>query len=425
MSGNLRGAELCKGGMDTRSTILVLMVGVPIALLLLGGAAGAESKGAPGTAALEARGGNAAPELEKSLRQKQEVALEAEVGDLTEVAPQLKEAQDSIGAAEARSRELEEQTRSRTKQADLQRLEAAKAQARLGERARAAYKGEGIAGVSGVIDNVFGDDGPGLDAVVESPLGRMLAQDRQRVKNHKDSERALKETRRQLEGAREEQEKFRKQEKTRAEELKRREGKLKAAVRKLDTGKEQQMEERIEQLEVAEEAGEIQLPPVSGNGNGGGGLRVEQELDIAREEIVAQPVEEIPYKRYVQIYKAAAKRYGFAEDWYVLTAVGKVESNHGENMGPSSAGAMGPMQFLPSTWQQFGVDGNGDGVANIMDPEDAIPAAASYLKYGGAPEDFYAALYTYNRAGWYVREVLGIAEGYRRLAKDDEVKPYV
>lgn len=68
------------------------------------------------------------------------------------------------------------------------------------------------------------------------------------------------------------------------------------------------------------------------------------------------------------------------------------ESNQEENMGPSNAGAMGAMQFLPSTWQQFGVDGNQDGAANIMHPEDAIPAAASYLKYGGAPEDFSAAL---------------------------------
>ncbi len=394
--------------MGTRSTILVLVVGVPIALLLLGGAARAESVD---------------PESDNGLRQKQESALEAEVGGLDDVAAQLKEAQDSISAAEARTRELEEQTRSLTEQADLQRLKAAKAQVRLGERAKAAYKGEDIAGASAVVDSVFGDDGPDLDAIVEGPLGRMLAEDRQVVKTHKDSERALKETLRQLDGAREEQEKSREEEKTRAEELKRREGKLKVAVDKLGTDKEQQMEKRIGQLEVAEEAGEIQVPPASGSG--GGGLGVEQELDIAREEIVAQPVEEIPYKRYVQIYKAAAKRYGFAEDWYVLAAVGKVESDHGENMGPSSAGAMGPMQFLPSTWQQFGVDGNRDGVANIMDPEDAIPAAASYLKYGGAPEDFYAALYTYNRAGWYVREVLGIAEGYRRLAQDDEVEPYM
>jgi len=408
--------------MGTRSAKLALTVGVPIALLLLGGVAGAESKGAPG-AASEAQDESAAPESDDGLRQRQESALEAEVGDLSDVAAQLKEAQDSISAAEARTRELEDQTRSLTEQADSQRLEAAKAQARLKERTRAAYKGEGIAGVSAVLDNVFGDEGPGLDAIVESPLGRMLAEDRQIVKTHKDSERALKETLCQLDRAREEQEKSREEEKTRAEELKRRESKLKASVGTLGTDKEQQMEERIDQLEAAEEAGEIQGPPASGSG--GGGLGLERELYIAREEIVAQPVEEIPYKRYVQIYKAAAKRYGFAEHWYVLAAVGKAESNHGENMGPSSAGAMGPMQFLPSTWQQFGLDGNGDGAANIMDPEDAIPAAASYLKYGGAPEDFYAALYTYNRAGWYVREVLGIAEGYRKLAKDDEVEPYL
>ncbi len=86
---------------------------------------------------------------------------------------------------------------------------------------------------------------------------------------------------------------------------------------------------------------------------------------------------------------------------------------------------MGPMQFLPSTWREYGVDGNKDGMANIMDPEDAIPAAASYLEAGGAPDDWYAALYTYNHAGWYVRKVLGVAESYRRLAKDDEVDPYL
>jgi soluble lytic murein transglycosylase-like protein len=153
-------------------------------------------------------------------------------------------------------------------------------------------------------------------------------------------------------------------------------------------------------------------------------VSVEQELEIA-EDIMARPAQPIPYKRYVQIYRAGAKRYGFAEDWYVLAAVGSAESNHEENMGPSSAGAMGPMQFLPSTWEQYGLDGNRDGEANIMNPEDAIPAAASYLEVGGAPEDWYAALYTYNHAGWCVREVLGIAESYRRQAGDEGVDPYV
>ncbi len=185
--------------------------------------------------------------------------------------------------------------------------------------------------------------------------------------------------------------------------------------------KQEQMQARIAQLKAADEAGLLERPPASG----GDPRFMERELQIAQEDIVAQPVEPIPLEKYVELYKSSAKRYGFAKDWYVLAAVGRVESNHGENMGPSSAGAMGPMQFLPSTWKQFGVDGNEDGVANIMDPEDAIPAAAAYLKAGGAPRDWYAALYTYNHAGWYVRQVLGVAEGYRRLAKDDKVEPYV
>ena len=132
----------------------------------------------------------------------------------------------------------------------------------------------------------------------------------------------------------------------------------------------------------------------------------------------------ISSKQYEMLYREAARDYGFSEDWYILAAVGKVESDHGRNLGPSSAGALGPMQFLPSTWKAYGLDGNGDGVANIMDPEDAIPAAARYLRAGGAPEDWYAALYTYNRADWYVKKVLGVAEAYRKLAADNTVGPY-
>lgn len=158
---------------------------------------------------------------------------------------------------------------------------------------------------------------------------------------------------------------------------------------------------------------------------GGGEARRSHELRIAREEIVAKPVEPISRREYVRLYKESARKYGFGEDWYVLAAVGEVESGHGEHMGPSSAGALGPMQFLPSTWKTFGVDGNGDRVANAMNPSDAIPAAARYLKEGGAPQDWYRALYTYNHADWYVKKVLGVAEGYRRLAKDNTVGPYV
>jgi membrane-bound lytic murein transglycosylase B len=235
---------------------------------------------------------------------------------------------------------------------------------------------------------------------------------------HHDSQQALENTSRQLRQKKARYEELLKKQRERAEELRWREAKLKATFG-TSSPEKKQMEERIAQLEATEEAGEFTRPPASGSG---GLVAPEQEFQIAQEEIVAVSVEEVPYERYVQLYKAAATRYRFAEDWYLLAAVGKVESDHGQNMGPSSAGAMGPMQFLPSTWAQYGVDGNGNGEANIMDPEDAIPAAASYLVAGGAPEDWYAALYTYNRAGWYVRKVLGVAEAYKRRASDDEME---
>ena len=76
--------------------------------------------------------------------------------------------------------------------------------------------------------------------------------------------------------------------------------------------------------------------------------------------------------------------------------MGKADSYHGANTGLSRAGAMGPMQFLPSTWETSGVDGN--GVANIIDPRDAIPAAARYRKMGGGAEDWNRALFCYNHA---------------------------
>jgi membrane-bound lytic murein transglycosylase B len=203
-------------------------------------------------------------------------------------------------------------------------------------------------------------------------------------------------------------------------ELRRREKDLDESIARIGAGKAR-TEARLQKLEAAERARALRAMPATG----GTGAEFGYQMRIARDRITARSVEPIPYKEYVKLYKESAEKYGFGKDWYVLAAVGKVESNHGANLGPSSAGAMGPMQFLPSTWETSGVDGNGDGVANIMDPEDAIPAAARYLKDGGAPRDWYRALYTYNHADWYVKKVLAVAEAYRRMEKDDEVGPYV
>ena len=76
--------------------------------------------------------------------------------------------------------------------------------------------------------------------------------------------------------------------------------------------------------------------------------------------------------------------------WNVLAAINKIESNFGRNMGPSSAGAIGWMQFMPSTWVRWGMDANGDGVADPWNPDDAIYAAARYLAASGGASDIRA-----------------------------------
>ena len=96
----------------------------------------------------------------------------------------------------------------------------------------------------------------------------------------------------------------------------------------------------------------------------------------------------------------------------MLAAINKIESNFGENMGPSSAGAIGWMQFMPSTWLRWGLDANGDGVADPWNAADAIFSAARYLAAAGGQSDISRAVFSYNHADWYVREVLDLAQVY-------------
>jgi hypothetical protein len=101
--------------------------------------------------------------------------------------------------------------------------------------------------------------------------------------------------------------------------------------------------------------------------------------------------------------------------WEVLAAIGQIESGHGRNLGPSSAGALGPMQFMPASWRAYGLDADGDGRADVMNPVDAVYSAAHYLcVHGGGRggQSLYDAIFAYNRADWYVRDVLGLAAKY-------------
>jgi hypothetical protein len=122
---------------------------------------------------------------------------------------------------------------------------------------------------------------------------------------------------------------------------------------------------------------------------------------------------------YLRLYRQAAARYYL--DWAILAGIGKVECDHGRDPDPAcmregavnSAGAGGPAQFLESTWRQYGVDGDGDGVADRWNPADAIFSMANYLHASGAPGDYRRAIFTYNHADWYLAEVEHWASVYR------------
>lgn len=126
--------------------------------------------------------------------------------------------------------------------------------------------------------------------------------------------------------------------------------------------------------------------------------------------------------RYLLLYQDAAQQYDI--DWAVLAGIGKIETDHGRSNLPGVKSGVntygccgGPMQLFiapphPNTWDGFGVDGNSDGVRDAHDPADAIPAAAHYLVALGAP-DYRRAVFGYNHAGWYVDEVLAMADRYR------------
>lgn len=142
---------------------------------------------------------------------------------------------------------------------------------------------------------------------------------------------------------------------------------------------------------------------------------------------------------YLTWYQRAAARYHI--DWAILAAIGKIECDHGRFEAPgcnppgtvNGAGATGPMQFLGSTWRAgtptrsvpavgeptttsshgYATDGDGDDLADVWNPADAIAAAGRYLRANGAPADFRRAIFAYNHADRYVDAVLAQADKYR------------
>jgi Transglycosylase SLT domain/Peptidase family M23 len=104
------------------------------------------------------------------------------------------------------------------------------------------------------------------------------------------------------------------------------------------------------------------------------------------------------------IYQAAGVQYGVR--WEVLAAINEIETDYGRNLNVSSAGAVGWMQFIPSSWRAYGVDANRDGEKDPYNPVDAIFAAGRYLNAAGGEQNLRRAIFAYNHADWYVDSVL-------------------
>ena len=113
----------------------------------------------------------------------------------------------------------------------------------------------------------------------------------------------------------------------------------------------------------------------------------------------------LPAGVLMRYYRRAERRFDVS--WKVLAAVNFVETAFNRLRNKSTAGARGPMQFIPSTWDAYGMGGD------IDDPRDAIMGAANYLHASGAPGDYRRALYAYNPSDHYVDAVMAYVHRMR------------
>jgi len=159
---------------------------------------------------------------------------------------------------------------------------------------------------------------------------------------------------------------------------------------------------------------------------------IADDLDLLEPPAAAKPTRAAPPSPaatrdvpagYLALYQRAAHRCP-GLPWAVLSAIGKVESDHGRarlpgvRSGWNPAGAAGPMQFgigvgrAGNAWARYGRDVDHDGRTSVYDPGDAIPAAADYLCAHGAPRRLDRALFAYNHSRSYVTRVKQLARRY-------------
>jgi cell wall-associated NlpC family hydrolase len=119
---------------------------------------------------------------------------------------------------------------------------------------------------------------------------------------------------------------------------------------------------------------------------------------------------------YLDLYQSAAATCS-GLPWTVLAAIGEVASDHGRQIPPGPS-ALGPMQFEPTTFASYGIDGNNDGVTDATEPADAVYSLANLLCDNGAKNgaDLQVAIATYSSAPGFVQDVLSWANTYGGLS---------
>ncbi|HWD04974.1 MAG TPA: lytic murein transglycosylase [Amycolatopsis sp.] len=145
--------------------------------------------------------------------------------------------------------------------------------------------------------------------------------------------------------------------------------------------------------------------------------------------------------------------------WATLAGIGRIESNHGQYGGavlradgrpskpiigvpldgsagvraigdtdggridgdPAADRAVGPMQFIPSTWRKWAADGNNDGLGDPQQIDDAALTAARYLCAGGrdmaTASGWWSGILSYNNSTEYAQKVFGLADSYAKSAR--------
>ena len=315
--------------------------------------------------------------------QRQERELDRTIGALAQVGTELEEAQGRVDGAKAHQEALGRRVQELDAALEAQKEASVRSSSRLEDRLRFAYKGGELEGLLLLLAGFFGGNDIRSSPFATLQATRLITESGRSIQDYKETKQRLRSTLRQVEETRAEYREFGEESQESVQELKGRKLALRASVEGLGF-RSGLLEERLVELTAEEEAGLLERPPATGVGEEGeaknredvrnegqnrdgkqnqdgkrnrdevreprGEEREERarewELEIARDDIESRPVAPTPYEEYIRLYRASAQRYGFGGDWYVLAAVGKIESNHGENVSPSGAGVMGPMQFL-------------------------------------------------------------------------------